>query len=180
MQLLLAVYTNLSLVHTVLCRVYSPLCSITSPPPKFLRFAPRVCDLFLDTHLYNAHTVAAEVLHGGLPILTLSGETMASRVASSLLKSLGLENELSATSHSDYVKKVVHLYTNRGKLRRIREQIVQQVESKSTPLFNPELFTRNFVSGLKQAWNRFRKRQKPSHIYVGNDTEQASILHTEL
>ena len=68
---------------------------------------------------------------------------MASRVASSLLKSLGLENELSATSHSDYVKKAVHLYTNRGKLRRIREQIVQQVESKSTPLFNPELFTRN-------------------------------------
>ena len=105
---------------------------------------------------------------------------MASRVASSLLNSLGLENELSATSHSDYAKKAVHLYSNRDKLRRIREQIVQQVESKSAPLFNPELFTRNFVSGLKQTWNRFRKRQKPSHIYVGNDAEQASILHTEL
>ena len=152
-------------------------CSITSSPHKFLHFAPQVCDLFLDTHLYNAHTVAAEVLHGGLPILTLTGETLASRVASSLLQSLGLVDELSATSHSDYVKKAVHLYTNKDKLKSIREQIVQQVKSESTPLFNPELFTRNFVFGLKQTWNRFRKRQNPSHIYVKNED---SVLHTEL
>jgi hypothetical protein len=47
-------------------------------------------DLFLDTWRYNAGTTANDALWPGLPILTLSGRTYASRMTGSTLNSLGL------------------------------------------------------------------------------------------
>jgi len=106
---------------------------------------------------------------------------MASRVASSLLKSLSLEDELVAISHSDYVERAIHLYANRDRLRQIHEGILQQVESKDLPLFNPKLFARNFISGLKQVWNKFRKKQKTEHIFVEvGSADRTPSSHTEL
>ena len=43
----------------------------------------RHADLFLDTWPYNAHTTASDALWAGCPLLTLRGETFASRVAAS-------------------------------------------------------------------------------------------------
>ena len=50
----------------------------------------RLADLFLDTTPYNAHTTAADALMVGLPVLTCSGNSFASRVAGSLLHAIGL------------------------------------------------------------------------------------------
>ena len=50
----------------------------------------RLADLFLDTYPVNAHTTASDALWAGCPVLTLAGETFASRVAGSLLRALGL------------------------------------------------------------------------------------------
>ena len=106
---------------------------------------------------------------------------MASQVASSLLKTLGLENELIVSSPSEYVERAVHLYVSRDELSQMRDGILQQVESKSSPLFNPGLFARNFISGLKQAWSKFRKKQKSEHIFVGvSSAEITPSSHTEL
>ena len=41
-------------------------------------------DLFLDTDLYNAHSTAADVLFAGVPIVTMGGTRMASRIAASI------------------------------------------------------------------------------------------------
>ena len=102
-------------------------------------------------------------------------------MASSLLKSLGLENELIVSNHGEYVERAVHLYVSRDELSQIRDGILQQVESKSSPLFNPGLFARNFISGLKQAWNKFRKKQKSDHIFVEvSSAETTPSSHTEL
>ena len=46
-------------------------------------------DLFLDTPLYNAHTVATDTLWAGVPILTAQGESLAARVAGSVTLALG-------------------------------------------------------------------------------------------
>lgn len=65
-------------------------------------FAPRVApedylarylvaDIFLDTFPFNAGTTANDVLWMGLPILTLSGKTFASRMAGALLTAAGIE-----------------------------------------------------------------------------------------
>eukprot|EP01039_Chlorochromonas_danica_P000772 gene772-837_t len=45
-------------------------------------------DFFLDTIVYSAHSTATDALHGGLPLLTLRGDSFSNRVGSSLLASL--------------------------------------------------------------------------------------------
>jgi predicted O-linked N-acetylglucosamine transferase (SPINDLY family) len=49
-----------------------------------------LADLFLDTNPYNAHTTASDALGAGVPVITLRGESFASRVATSLLHAVGL------------------------------------------------------------------------------------------
>src|SRR5262249_26693578 len=44
----------------------------------------RAADLFVDTFPCNAHTTCSDALWAGLPVLTLMGESFASRVAASL------------------------------------------------------------------------------------------------
>lgn len=60
-----------------------------------------IADIFLDTFPYNAHSLAADALSAGVPLVTLSGESFASRVAGSLLAGLGLEC-LIAKDFSEY------------------------------------------------------------------------------
>ncbi len=67
-------------------------------------------DLFLDTTPYNAGTVASDALRMGLPILTLSGQAFASRMAGSLLAAIGLPEGIT-TSRADYVARAVALAT---------------------------------------------------------------------
>ena len=50
----------------------------------------KLADLFLDTFPYNAHTTGRDAFRVGLPIITLSGNTFASRVLSSILNSNNL------------------------------------------------------------------------------------------
>ncbi|MBX9593002.1 MAG: glycosyl transferase family 1, partial [Roseomonas sp.] len=67
-------------------------------------------DLFLDTTPYNAGTVASDALRMGLPILTLSGQAFASRMAGSLLAAIGLPEGI-VTSRADYIARAVALAT---------------------------------------------------------------------
>ena len=68
----------------------------------------RAADLFLDTFPYNAHATALDALWAGVPLLTYPGESFASRVAASLLRTVGLP-ELVADSPSEYEEKAVEL-----------------------------------------------------------------------
>jgi predicted O-linked N-acetylglucosamine transferase (SPINDLY family) len=45
----------------------------------------KVADLFLDTFPYNGHTTTSDALLAGIPVVSMSGEGFASRVAGSLL-----------------------------------------------------------------------------------------------
>ena len=49
-------------------------------------------DLLLDTFIYNGHTTTIESLWAGLPVITLEGNSFASRVSSSILKSIGFDS----------------------------------------------------------------------------------------
>jgi protein O-GlcNAc transferase len=50
-----------------------------------------LADLFLDTLPYNAGATASDALRVGVPVLTCAGEQFVSRMAGSLLQSLGLQ-----------------------------------------------------------------------------------------
>ena len=56
----------------------------------------RLADLFLDTYPYNGHTTAGDALSAGLPVLTVYGNSFASRVAGSLMHDIGVNDLVSA------------------------------------------------------------------------------------
>ncbi|MBP7334806.1 glycosyl transferase family 1 [Niveispirillum sp.] len=74
--------------------------------PARYRARMALADLFLDTTPYNAGTIASDALRVGLPLLTLSGETFASRMAGSLLHAMGVP-ELITLNLPDYVDQAV-------------------------------------------------------------------------
>jgi protein O-GlcNAc transferase len=86
--------------------------------PARLIFAPMVnqmedhlarhrhADMFLDTFVYGAHSTAADAIAMGLPVLTLSGSAMPSRVGASLCHEYGL-TELIADTAEKYIELAV-------------------------------------------------------------------------
>lgn len=82
-----------------------------------------IIDLFLDTFPYNSHTAASDALWGECPILTISGNTFASRVAGSLLTEVGCQ-ELITESEEEYINTAIDLFNNPKKLKKIKEKIV--------------------------------------------------------
>jgi len=142
--------------------------------PKRLIFAERIsiekhlerlkfADLFLDTYPYNAHTTAIDALWSNLPILTLAGETFASRVASSLLSAINLQ-ELITTSIKDYELLAIELCKNSKKILQIKERL-----SKSTitsTLFNMELYTKNLEKGYLEIYERYHNKLPIDHLYI--------------
>ncbi|MEP7274848.1 MAG: tetratricopeptide repeat protein [Betaproteobacteria bacterium] len=92
-----------------------------------------LADLFLDTHHYNAHTTALDALWAGLPVLTYAGTTMAGRVATALLRAIGLP-ELIARDRNDYEARAVELARAPATLSEIRARLARHRDSH--PLFD--------------------------------------------
>lgn len=82
-----------------------------------------LADLFLDTAPYGAHTTASDALWMGVPVLTLSGRSFASRVCGSLVRAAGLP-ELACASADEYVDRAVALGRDRTMTHRYREQLL--------------------------------------------------------
>ena len=126
--------------------------------PQRLIFAPKLprpshlqrqalADLFLDTFPVNAHTTASDALRMGVPLVTLAGDTMISRVAGSLLHDLGLD-ELIATDVAGYEERVVQLALQPARLQELRRRLVTLVEDH--PLFSGVAFARKLEAALHQ------------------------------
>merc|ERR1711971_500306 len=92
----------------------------------------QLADVCLDTPLCNGHTTGMDVLWAGTPMVTLPAETLASRVASSQLHTLGL-GELVAKDRTDFENIAIRLGTDKEFLMGIRAKVwKQRIES---PLF---------------------------------------------
>lgn len=115
-----------------------------SPENYLARY--QVADLFLDSFPFNAGTTANDALWMGLPVLTYSGRSFASRMAGALLTAAGLE-ELITYSLADYEEKAVWLVNNPGECRRMREHLLDVRESGV--LFDTPLFVKNLEIRLK-------------------------------
>jgi predicted O-linked N-acetylglucosamine transferase (SPINDLY family) len=82
-----------------------------------------LADLFLDTAPYGAHTTASDALWTGLPVLTLSGRSFASRVCGSLVRSAGLP-ELVCETPQDFVARAIALGNNPSEVRGYRARLL--------------------------------------------------------
>ena len=88
----------------------------------------QIADLFLDTFPCNAHTTASEAIRMGLPIITISGESFASRVAESILNQVNL-NELVVNNEKDYQNLAIDLANNKSKLEEIKSNLRKSLKS---------------------------------------------------
>jgi len=93
----------------------------------------RLADLFLDTFPYNGHTTAGDALSAGLPIVSLNGESFASRVASSLLHDVGLSKYACPTSES-YFNTALRMSQNQDEINSFANHIKLQLSSCKWPL----------------------------------------------
>jgi len=123
----------------------------------------RMADLFLDTACYNAQTTAAEALWAGLPVLTCPGKTMASRVASGVLNSVGLE-ELIAHSPQQYEERAYQLATHPEALVQLREKLARN--RFASPLFDTGRQVRNLEEAYQMMWQRYRAGLAPESFRV--------------
>ena len=119
----------------------------------------RAADLFLDTFPYNAHATALDALWAGVPLLTYAGRSFASRVAASLLRTVGLP-ELIAGSTSEYEEKAYELAADAVHLGQLRRALAQ----KGTPLFDTERYTRNLEAAFRTIYDRYHSGEGPAHI----------------
>ena len=128
-----------------------------SLPEHLARF--RAADLFLDTFPYNAHATALDALWAGVPLLTYPGESFASRVAASLVCTVGLP-ELIAASPSQYEETAVELAADPARLGQLRRKLAL----RDTPLFDTEHYTRNLEAAYETIYERHRSGSRPDHI----------------
>jgi protein O-GlcNAc transferase len=119
--------------------------------PERLIFAPpaalevhlarhQLADLFLDTAPYGAHATACDALWAGLPVLTRRGTAFASRVASSLLTTLGLP-ELITESWDAYEALALDLARDPARRATLREKLA--AARSTTPLFDTPRLARD-------------------------------------
>ena len=107
-------------------------------------------DLFLDTFPYNAHTTASESIRAGIPILTLKGKSFPSRVASSILTNVGLEN-LIVSNLKDYETKAISLAKNYEEIEILKNHLAQ--EKNLSKLFDSKVFTKDLEKIYKKIIN---------------------------
>jgi predicted O-linked N-acetylglucosamine transferase (SPINDLY family) len=140
--------------------------------PERIVFAPVVtydahfsrlalADVFVDTWPYNAHTTAADALWAGVPVLTLPGESFASRVAASVLAAVGLEG-LAMGSIDDYESALVTMARDPEVLAGLRAHLVDN--RLALPLFDSPAYTRRFEALLATLWQRWCRGEVPAHL----------------
>jgi predicted O-linked N-acetylglucosamine transferase (SPINDLY family) len=94
----------------------------------------KLADLALDPLFCNSHTTGSDALWAGVPMLTLMGQTFASRVGASLLTAAGL-NELITADQASYIESAVALSGDGAKMQSLRKKLSNPLE---LPLFQTE------------------------------------------
>ena len=130
------------------------LCSWVPSVSGHLELYNRI-DIALDTFPYNGTTTTCEALSMGVPVVTLGGETYASRVGVSLLSNTGL-TELIARSPEEYVEIAVQLATDVARLATLRSGLRDMVSR--SPLTDAKRFTANLEKVYREMWTRWANK----------------------
>jgi predicted O-linked N-acetylglucosamine transferase (SPINDLY family) len=123
----------------------------------------QLADLFIDAFPCNAHTTASDALWAGLPVLTLMGNSFASRVAASLLNAIGLPELVTSTPQA-YEALAIEIAKNPEKLTALKQKLASN--RLTTPLFDTPQFTNDLERAYVQIYERYQAGLPPEHIFV--------------
>jgi protein O-GlcNAc transferase len=142
--------------------------------PERLVFAPRQpmpqhlsrcrhADRFLDTLPCNAHTTASDALWSGVPLLTCTGRSFASRVAGSILCAVGLP-ELVTGSVAQYEATALRLARRADELVGLRRRLADA--PARSPLFDTARQTRAIEAAFAEMWRLYAAGEPPRAFAV--------------
>ncbi len=134
----------------------------TLPRPKHLARL-RLADIGLDTRIYNGHTTTQDALSVGVPVIALRGRHFASRVSSSLLIALGLD-ELVTDRLEDYAALAVALGNDSGRIAALKAKL--EANRQTQPLFDAARYVRNLESAYARMLQIHRAGERPRRIDV--------------
>jgi len=90
--------------------------------PQAFRAILAAADLYLDTVGFSGFNTALQAVQAGLPVVTREGRFMRGRLASGMLRHIGLD-ELVSTSDAGYVELAVALASDAGRRQNLRERL---------------------------------------------------------
>jgi predicted O-linked N-acetylglucosamine transferase (SPINDLY family) len=117
----------------------------------------RHVDVALDTFPYNGTTTTCEALWMGVPVITLGGEIHASRVGSSILTAVGLE-EMATDSREQYLATAARLAGEPERLSALRSTLRERVETSI--LCDGARFTGLVEDAYRTMWQSWCKQGK--------------------
>ena len=127
-------------------------------------------DLFLDTSPYNAGTIASDAIRMGLPMVTLSGESFASRMAARLLQAIGADQGIAATPEA-YVRTAVALAAEPARLAAYRALFTET--NWASTIGDIATFTHHYEEALSQI---HRAKTPPSRDLVPREPVPADLV----
>ncbi len=114
-------------------------------------------DIALDTFPYNGTTTTMEALWMGVPVVTLSGETHASRVGRSILHALG-RPDWAATSPDSFARAGAALAADPAELQRLRVNLRDMLSA--SPLMDRAGMVQRMETFYRQAWHSWCKQHE--------------------
>ncbi len=124
-----------------------------------------LADIFLDTAPYNSHSTAIDALTAGVPIVTMAGNSFASRVAASALIAAGL-SQLVTSSLAEYERLACELVRDMPRLARFKQQLAARLPG--SPLFDLRGFTRNLERAYSKMYDRSWSGLPPAGFLVAS------------
>ena len=112
----------------------------------------QLADIALDTFPCGSHTTASDTLWAGVPLVTMIGPSFVSRVAASVLISVGLR-ELATETWDDYFSTAKQLALGPDALCAIKQKI--SMNRLTTPLFDTQQFTRDLEHLYGEIWGQY-------------------------
>jgi protein O-GlcNAc transferase len=130
-----------------------------APRGKYLQIFRRI-DVCLDTFPYNGHTTSLDALWMGVPVVTLSGKTVAGRAGRSQLTNLGLP-ELIADTPGQFVRTAVDLASDLPRLSNLRQTLRRRM--LDSPLCDAVRFAHGVESCYRQMWRAWCEKSLASN-----------------
>ena len=106
-------------------------------------------DIALDTFPYSGGLTTYEALWMGVPLITVPGDTFASRHSKSHLTTVGLP-ELIAKNTDDYIRLAVELAGNAERMAELRTGLRSWMAN--SPICDGEKFSDNFTAIMRKIW----------------------------
>jgi predicted O-linked N-acetylglucosamine transferase (SPINDLY family) len=124
---------------------------VFAPPMRNAEHVARygAADLFLDTWPYGAHTTASDCLWMGTPILTVPGQSFASRVCGSLVRAAGLGDFL-CRDWEEYEQRAIALAADPAPLAEARARLL--AGRMTSVLFDTQALVRALEGLYRGMW----------------------------